>query len=735
MDTYKRIRFFARLIFFLGGVFFLLFFFAGLVDLASADGIHGNLEFNYTNFTSTTKNVTGDTTQTTTDSFKQKYNLQLDKKIFPNLRLDAGTRFEKTDSSFESNGDETDVTDTRLTPFVGLRLYTPLYTAGARYDWREDKRKVSGSPSASVINESFKTILGWRPEGFPSMDMRYENSKRYDQDRSVIDITEDFYSLNLIYDSIEGLYIKYRPSYRETNDNVNAFEEQTRTHSGEARYGNQFFDNRLSLYTNYRISHTETKTLSQIGGESSLQLFPFSGLSAIDDTPVEGALDQNPALIDGDLTASSGINIGLPPLAGDNRERNMGLDFVNQTEVNTLYLWVDRDLPDNIVNSFTWRIYVSENNVDWTLFQTLPSAPFATFFNRFEIQFSNVTTRYIKVVTRPLQSTVPGASDFQDIFVTELQAFIRSPVETGEEERTTTQQDYELSGKVKILDALSLYYDTFLYLSKRDPSGEERFDLSNGFSLSHRFNRIFFGRARILRQDLEEDDIGTVSYKYDAAVTVTPLNTLSTTFSYSGQTDEIDDVGSENRNSFYLAGTAALYKGISVNFSGGLSFDQKASGDKNDTTRLDLGATFVPNSKLTMNVSVSDRKTNTSGGDKPDASASTKRGNLQLSYYPFRALFLVAGIEVTQDELRTRTIQNYGFNWSPFPEGDLQFFLLYSESLSQEDAQKSRNITPSMKWNISRHFILDLAYNFIESESNSGTNESNAFTTNLKIRF
>jgi len=728
-------RFFARLKFFFGGIFFLVFFFAGLVDLASADGIHGNLEFNYTNLNSTTTGVAGDTSRTATDRFKQKYNLQIDKTIFPHLRLDAGTRFEKTETSFESNGDETDATNTRLTPFVGLKLYTPLYTAGARYDWREDKVKVSGSPSSSVINEGFKTILGWRPSGLPSMDMRYEKTKRYDRDRSVIDTTEDFYSLNLIYDSLEGLFIRYKPSYRDTNDNVNAFEEQTLTHSGEVRYGNQFFDNRLSLYTNYRISHTEQKTISQNGGESSLQLFPFSGLSAVDDTPLEGALDSNPALIDGDLTASSGINIGLPPLAGDNRERNMGLDFVNQTEINTLYLWVDRDLPNTIVNSFTWGIYVSDDNVDWTLLQTVPSAPFSTFLNRFEIQFSNVTTRYIKVVTRPLQSSVPGASEFPNIFVTELQAFIRSPVEPGEEKLTTTLQDYELGGKVKILDAVSLYYDTFLYLSKRDPSGAEKFDFSNGFSLSHRFNRIFFGRARILRQDLEEDDIGTVSYKYDASVTVTPLNTLNTTFSYSGQTDEIEDIGSENRNSFYLTGTAELYKGISMNFSGGLNLDQKATGENNETTKLQLGATFVPNSKLTMNIFVSDQKTKTSGGDTPDASASTKRGNLQLSYYPFRALFLLAGIEVIQDELRTRTIQNYGFNWSPFPDGNLQFFLLYTEALSPEDGQKTRNIGPSMKWNISRHFILDLAYNFIESESNSGTNESNNFTSNLKVLF
>jgi len=739
-DTYIRFRFLLYLKNvgrgFLGAAFYLLFLFVCFCDLASADGIHGNLEFNYNNTDSTTEGVAGDTTRIATDSFKQKYHLRMDKTIYPNLRLDAGTLFEKTLTSTEINGDETDVTDTRLNPFVSLQLDTPLYTAGARYDWREDKQKVSGSPSVSVINEDFKTILGWRPEGFPSMDMRYEKTKRYDQGRSFLDTTEDFYSLNLIYDSIEGLYIRYKPRYTERNDNVNDLEEQTFINEGEARYSNNFFDDRLSLYTNYNIVQTEYKTFSQgTTGESNVQLFPTSGLTSINDTPTEGALDPNPALIDGNLTASSGIDIGLPSLGEDNRPRNMGLDFINQTEINTLFVWVDRELPNAIAGSFLWEIYVSDDNVDWTLLQTLSSAPFGTFQNRFELQFSNVTTRFIKVVTRPLMASVPGASDFPDIFVTELQAFVRRAVASGGEKFTSTFQRYELGGKVKILDSPSLYYDTYLFHSKSDPSGEKRFSLSNGFSASHRFNQVFSGRARVLREDSEEQEVGTVSYRYDASVTATPLTTLSTTFSYSGAMDEIDDEGSENRNSFYLGGTAELYKGISVNFSGGLSYNQLATGEKNETTRLNLGATIVPNSKLTMNVNVSDQKKKNSGGDEPDTTTSTKRGDLQLSYYPFRTLFLSARIEVIQDELRTRTTQDYGFNWSPFPDGDLQFFFQYSESLRPEDDQQSRIFGPSMRWRISRYFILDMAYSIITSEDRTQNTDLKIFSTNLRVTF
>jgi len=720
---------------FLEWTFFLLFFFVCLGDLAFADGINGNLEFFYANFDSTTKNETGDTTRITSSSYRQKYNLRLNKGIFPNLRLGAGTLFDKTVTSSKTNETESDITDTLLSPFVTLDLTTPLYRAGVRYNWKEDKNKVSGSPSVSIISEDYRTILGWRPEGFPSMDVRFDRTKNFDKNRSFLDTIEDFYSLDLRYDAIEGLDIRYKPRYRELMDNVNASEEQTLIHDGEARYSNQFFNQRLYLYTGYHFTQTQTKLFSQgATNETSLPLSPFSSLSSIDDTPEDGALGSNPALIDGNLTASAGINIGLPPLGGDDRPRNMGLEFAVATEIDTLYLWVDRDLPDDIADSFAWGIYVSTDNENWTLVQTLASAPFGAFQNRFELQFSTISARFIKVVTQPLQPTVSGASEFPDIFVTELQAFVRTTVASGGEKFTRTFQTYELNGRLKIFDTPLLYYDSSFFFSRSDPSASERLNLSNGFSLSHRFSRIFSGNARIFREDAEEEEERTVSYNYSTTITATPLDTLNTSFSYSGFNGETEE-GSYSQNSFFLYATALLYRGISMNFSGGLSFNQQATGKKNENTKLNLGATIAPNSKLTMNVTISDNKTKTSGGNEPDMSASTKRGDFQLSYSPFRTLFLSAGFEVIDDENRTRTTQDYGLNWSPFPEGDLQFFFRYAETLRPEDDQKSRITGPSVIWQISQYFKLDVSYSIIESETVSQETDSNTFKAILKANF
>jgi hypothetical protein len=54
------------------------------------------------------------------------------------------------------------------------------------------------------------------------------------------------------------------------------------------------------------------------------------------------------------------------------------------------------------------EVWISSNNLNWTLHQTILSAPFGAFDNRFELTFANVSTRYIKAVTDPLSPVVPG---------------------------------------------------------------------------------------------------------------------------------------------------------------------------------------------------------------------------------------------------------------------------------------------------------------------------------------
>ena len=83
-----------------------------------------------------------------------------------------------------------------------------------------------------------------------------------------------------------------------------------------------FFNRRVSVSASYNIDYEQIKTSTSApgtgGGGTVVSSFSsLAGLSLNDNTISPLTLPANPALIDGNLTASAGINIGLPPLGGD----------------------------------------------------------------------------------------------------------------------------------------------------------------------------------------------------------------------------------------------------------------------------------------------------------------------------------------------------------------------------------------------------------------------------------
>ena len=76
----------------------LLFYTALLPCIAIAEGISGSVEFNYSTIDTKTEDASGASATSKTDSFLQRYNLNLEKTIYPYLRFRAGGIFEKNKS-------------------------------------------------------------------------------------------------------------------------------------------------------------------------------------------------------------------------------------------------------------------------------------------------------------------------------------------------------------------------------------------------------------------------------------------------------------------------------------------------------------------------------------------------------------------------------------------------------------------------------------------------------------
>ena len=695
-------------------------------------GINGLLEFNYSFLTSKMKDGTGVTTKTDTSNYNPRFTLNIDTKIFPNLKLHAGGIAEFIKTDFESSGIDTKTTLTRIRPYVDLTLETPLYTAGLGYIMRQEKTKTTDSPSVTLVNEEYNAILGWRPEGLPNIDMKLRRTNNFDEEKVLRDIKED--SVNLISKyTYRGLQLNYNSTYIHTMDHLNDLDVKQLTHNGRVAYGGSFLNKRVTVNTTYDIFHQEVKTVSEGTGFITLQVFAFAGLSKIDDTlpPVPITLDQNPALVDGNTTASAGIDlISNLPLV----RRQLGFDFLNPAEVNQLLVWVDRDLSTAIASSFLWEIFISEDNLNWTPWAGPITASFGPFQNRFEINFPNIipAKRYIKVVTTPLSRTplVPP-----NIFVTELQAFLRQSAAEAQEKTRRTSHIYNLDAKARILDNPILFYDFYYFFNKVLPDDQKRYNVSNGFSVNHRFSSIFSGTARVAREDGEEDDEKRVAYVYNASITADPLRTLRNSLVFSGREEEIGEKPNDTR-SIFLYNTAQLYQGIDVNLSGGLNFSKQETGEKARDIVINLGANIVPHRTMTLGLNYSDTMSRRRGSERGTFSTSARRLDLSVNYNPFRTLYFLAFIQVIAEKGEDiQTIQNYSVNWSPFPDGALQFNLAYNENLRSEDNAKERNFIPSVRWKITKRSYIDLSYQIISSESKVQKVNSQVISSNLKIFF
>ena len=200
----------------------ILFFFTG-VALAQGliQGVSGSLESTYSFFNSKTTDASGNTVKTSTQTVNSRFQLDINTKIFPNLRLRAGGIAEGTWSAFD---DKTNDIVTRTTvldfrPYIDLTLETPLYTASLGYVRRQERVEVFHLPAVTLINNEYYGILGWRPEGLPSIDAQIRRRDLYDSDKSFQDIKEDFISLNPKY-QYEGLRLEYYGTYLHRRDDL-----------------------------------------------------------------------------------------------------------------------------------------------------------------------------------------------------------------------------------------------------------------------------------------------------------------------------------------------------------------------------------------------------------------------------------------------------------------------------------------------------------------------------------
>jgi len=706
---------------------------------AWADGVDFSSDHQYVNSRGTTKfKLTGEKLDTDFDQFNQLYNLNVSKNFYPYLLFNTGAVYQINSTWSKTGDNDVDTEEKILSPFAELNLINPIYQAGIAYRKRRIEEDITDLPDTRADRDEITGTLGMNPPSdlFPDWNLRYSHIHIYD-DPETQDQIQQIWMLDTAYSPVRDLFLDYSYARTDTEEKLLNFDTLEQSHLGKAEYSRDFLNQRLFMDTSYTVNYNKFE-FSTTGSAAEVPLLRFAGLASLDNTPDDGpALAVNPALIDGNLTASAGLDIGT---AGDQVQAvNIGLDFGFEINVDTLYVWVDRRLTDTVLNSFSWDIYTSPDNTDlstWTLVATVSPANFGTFDNRFEISFPQVNTRFVKVVTRALSPVVPGAGNFQNIFVTELQAFITEAGASINSENSVLNQNYNLGLRGKLSERTMLGYNLFYTQQDTDPGDIKRTQYTNGLYLNHVFNDTFSANANGQRTDTSTDvadtNEDTYNYTYGTSVRANWLATFNQSLTFSGTYDDTV-LGSSSQNAVFLRNNAILYRGWSAFLDTGYTWEQPEFGGQITSFIFRQGTNLQPNQQINLNVNFSYKRTDESGAERGPSSET--RWDIQGFYIPFRNLSFFAKINTVTREGSTDTFQNYTMNWSPFPDGDLQFFFVFNEILLSENNQEQRVVGPSLKWTIGPHISLDMSYNFTTNDSDTEKVESNVFSADVRMNF
>lgn len=697
-------------------------------------GLTKSIDTTFSVVTTVRTDASGTVTRSEATNLYPRLTLNVDTRIWPSLSLSGGGIFEVNQLSSVDNGSVTDSTLSSLRPFILLRSTNPVLSPGLGYFRRESRASPAGLPTLKFVSEDYEAYLGWKPEGLPRSDIQLLRTNNYDSERLIADTTDDVASLISKYNG-HGFGANYRGYHQHTRNRREDLESWQTSHALRVDYSSRFLGDRGLWSGFYDVSHASLRTSTgEDGGEVSLPLVPFAGMAALSDTPAVAALSPNPLLIDANLGAGAGVDIGLPAPGENAQARNLGLDFLSRTEVTSILVWVDRELPAVVAASYRWEVYASTDNLTWRREVTVTSAPFGPFENRFEISFSAVTARYLKVVTAPLSMDVPDAARFPDIFVTELQAFVRRSVAEGGDRFERTTHNVNADARFRILNVPQLYYEGY-YLYRRDARGQVTDTLSNGASINQAFGRIFSLHGRgALEQGTERDEHRSAALS-NVVLTAAPVGGFTGMLLYTRQDER---VGSRETDyhAVSLQNQAKIYSGIDVVFGIGWNARTDEFGVPARGRLLNASGTVTPYERTTLTFSYSETSSERADGPAGSSEYDTRSAYVTLAVDPVPTLHVVLGEEVIAvTDQETRLTHAFNVSWMPFPDGALQIQLAYDEALRDLAFGTSKGFLGSVRWNLHAGSYVTLSYQRTRSEFAFSTVETRVLSCEARLYF
>ena len=693
---------------------------------SNADDLRLLGDWTFSNYKAHVRNDrTWETEDNKSRRFNQLYRLDVNKELFPTLNLNVAAQVEKNDLQNTTDGEKTDFTDTTVRPFLELELHTSLITFTNNYEERRVSTDITGLDNRHDYSKTYTSRFEWRPTDLPTLELNYVKNHRYDDPLTRDDDSQTFrLTSKYKYEDFDFLYNFLR---NDETEKVRDTDTRTTTHNGRIRYYNNFLDDKLAVNASARMERT---TLEFSGsGPRTIRTFPTgNGFFLLNDPAPENNLPDEftPVSAQNPLTD---VNLGS---GGSLNQVSVGLSFGDATRVDQLRVLIQADqatLNQLSNNSFSWRVFVSDDQQNWT--QTgVSSVNFNRLDSRYEINLSSAPkTEYIKLVTTPLNDPSIGS-----IRVSDLQAYVT--LGADQDQIVSTYRNATLGLAYDISDRTKIIYDTNYQYRETDLFDERRTRWSNGLNLIHRFNPIFTGTTRFLQTDTwEQGKHDTSTYDYSAQLVGRYLETLSQSLTYSGGQSK-EPEGDSSFNSIILRTNAELYRGWDIAFDQGYSWQSPIEGGDTSSFFIRIQNSITPHPRFNLIADYSMRW-NQQEKDRESTSNTAGRsttGRFRALWTPTDNLNFLSEVRIRNTDEDSYTYWQYSANWLPFRDGTLQFNLNYAEEGDTED-DMTRTFSPSLVWNITRNGTLTLLYTKGKQVEGDETTNYQSYQINFRIYY
>jgi hypothetical protein len=481
---------------------------------------------------------------------------------------------------------------------------------------------------------------------------------------------------------------------------------------------------RISFWANYSLNDLNSEDRLPTESLVPIPRVVSQGLSALDTMPFEGPLLPEPALIDGNLSAATSINIG-GGLSGGQTGWNIGAELVLGDPVDLIDLWLADPIPLENARTYSWEVYSSEDNLNWDLVTGFARSSYDEIDGRFRLTFPAVVARYVKVVNTTVDDRLGP------VFVSEIEVFGQELRRGVTESGTRTQNvsaNFTWAPTPSFVANLSGLNATVR--NDTETSATRSDDTTGNLILNFQPSTVFVASLSALKSRRERTLSPTekdTTYAMSLTALPFPDLELTTVATFRDRERGLEEAGNE---SVLFRAAALLYSELSLAAEIGKSneenFDTPAV--QRDIFRAAFDAR--PRREIQFNtvffteriVQLGQRFENTNWSIR-----FTIRPSSQIS-------ITAEGIYFDRPDTSGWS-KLFQFDWLPFAGGTIQFSVDYrlDEPLG---GQRRTQRSVSLRWTLNRDMFLDLDASRQRSEFPDGREEARTlYTAFFQARF